>query len=159
MSGVLTSSLPAPDAVARVLRDLFGKGVTQKKAPASFAMSPKAFAATYLDDRDALVGICLCDVPLAATIGSALALVPPDAANAAVKAGKLSGEMLDNFREVLNILHRQFGALHVRFKDLVQPGDKVPANISAGTAKPSSRLDLEIIVAGYPAGRLTFLLI
>jgi hypothetical protein len=159
MSGVLTPSLPTPDAVGRVLRDLFGKGVTQKKASAPLAMSPKAFAAAYRDDRDALVGICLCDIPLAATVGSALALVPPDAANAAVKTGKLPAEMLDNFREVLNILHRQFGALHVQFKELVQPGDKIPPNIATGTAKPASRLDLEIVVAGYPVGRLTFLLV
>ena len=159
MSGVLTSSLPTPDAVARVLRDLFGKAVTPKKVPAPFAMSPKAFAATYLDDRDALVGICMCDLPLAATMGAALALVPPDAANTAAKAGKLPSEMLDNFREVLNILHRQFGAVHLRFKDLVQPGDKIPANVAAGTAKPASRLDLEIAVAGYSGGRLSFLLV
>lgn len=158
MSGVLTSSLPTPDAVGRVLRDLFGKGVTPKKAPTPLAMTPKAYAATYLDDRDALVGICLCDLPLAATMGAALALVPPDGANAAVKAGKLPGEMLDNFREVLNILHRQFGAVHVRFKDLVQPGDKVPANVAMAAAKPASRLDLEIAIVGYSGGRLTFLL-
>ncbi len=159
MSGVLTSSLPTPDAVARVLRDLFGKGVTPKKVAVPLPMSPKAFAATYIDDRDALVGICLCDIPLAATMGAALALVPPDAANAAVKAGKLPGEMLDNFREVLNILHRQFGAVHVRFKDLVQPGDKIPANVTAGTTKPASRLDLEVAVVGYAVGRLSFLLV
>jgi hypothetical protein len=159
MSGVLTPSLATPDAVGRVLRDLFGKGVTQRKASSPFGMSPKAFAATYRDDRDALVGICLCDIPLAATVGSALALVPPDAANAAIKAGKLPAEMLDNFREVLNILHRQFGALHVQFKELVEPGDNVPSDIAMGTAKPLSRLDLEIGVAGYAVGRLTFLLV
>jgi hypothetical protein len=47
----------------------------------------------------------------------------------------------------------------VRFKDLVQPGDKVPPNVAPGTAKPASRLDLEIVVAGYPVGRLSFLLV
>ena len=99
MSGVLTPSLPSRDAVGRLLRDLFGKSVTQKKAPAPFAMSPKVFVATYLDE------------------------------------------------------------LHVRFKDLVQPGDKVPPNVAPGTAKPASRLDLEIVVAGYPVGRLSFLLV
>jgi hypothetical protein len=157
MSGVAISSLPAPDAVARLLRDLFGKAVSPKRCGPAAAVA-KMYVATYIDDRDALRGMCLCDVPLAATMGAALALIPPDAAAAAARAGKLPPEMLENFREVLNILHSQFGAVHVRFRDLVQPAEKLPPAFTTVVTKPSARLDLEIAVAGYAGGRLSFLL-
>jgi hypothetical protein len=150
-------ALPTPEAVARLLRDLFGKAVAPKKG-AAMAPSTKVCAGTYVDDTGKLVGVCVCDLPLSASIGAALALIPPGAAADAVKTGKLPDEMLDNLREVLNILASLFGGTHVRFRELLPPSAALSAPVAAVLARPVGRLDIELTVAGYAGGRLSLLL-
>jgi len=149
-------SLPTSDAVVRTLRDLFGQGIQAKKGAAPPAAA-KVFIGLYADNEGEIAVACICDVPLAATFGAALAMIPAPVAAEAVRLGKLSADMTDNLREVLNIMASQFGAIHVRMTSLVAPGEKLAPQVSALIAKPATRLDLEIAVAGYVGGRLALL--
>ncbi len=148
-------ALPEADAVARMLRDLFGKNVTQKTAVAMPAAT-KVYVATYIDPEDSVVAVCACDLPLGTSMGAALALIPAGAAAEALRAGKLPAEMLDNLREVLNIGAALFVGLRLRLREVLPPGDPLPAPVAALVSKPRLRRDLELAVPGYSGGRLFF---
>jgi hypothetical protein len=149
-------TLPNPNALSRTLRDLFGKAVGVK-AGTALAASVKPFVAVYEDDDKEASCVCLCEVALAAAFGAALALMPAGLAAEAVKTGKLPPEMLENAGEVLNIMASLFGAKHVRYRGLFQPGAAAPPPVVALIGKPGARLDLEVAVTGYPGGRLALL--
>ncbi len=153
---MVSPTLPQPDAVARLLRDLFGRGVTPKKA-APPGPAVKVCGGAYEDDAGTLMSVCLCDLPLAASMGAALVLFPPGAAAEAVRLGKLTPEMFENLREVFNIMAGLFGGLHIRLREAWQVTDVVLAPVSALVARPRARLDLELAVAGYNGGRLSLL--
>jgi hypothetical protein len=151
MSTLLT--LPGADAVARLLRDLFGKAVTPKKG-AAMPSSTKMCVGAYMDDAGKLVAVGICDLPLGATMGAALALLAPGVAAEAARAGKLPEEMRDNLLEVLNVMATLFGGAHVRCRELLLPPAALPADVAAVVAKPGQRLDLDVTVAGYVGGKL-----
>jgi hypothetical protein len=138
------------------LRDLLGKAVTPKKSAGALPLG-KTWVGTYVDDSGKLAGLCLCDLGLASSMGAALALIPAGAAAETVRVGTLSGEMMDNLREVLNVMASLFGGPHVRFSALVAPPTAPPAEVAALAARPGSRLDLDVAVAGYLGGKVAFL--
>ncbi|HEX4340474.1 MAG TPA: hypothetical protein VH062_31415 [Polyangiaceae bacterium] len=150
------SKLPDAQAVTNLLQDLLGKGVQSKKSTPPPGTS-KLFVGTYVDDKDDIAAVCLCDLALAATTGAALVLIPAGAAAESTRAGRLPPEMLDNFREVLNVLASTFENLHVRFRAVTSPGEAVDKPIKSIMTKPSSRLDLEVAISGYAQGRLSLL--
>ncbi len=152
----LATKLPDPQAIVHTLQDLFGKGIEWKKGAPPPA-STKLFVATYVDDKGDVAAVCLCDIALAATSGAALVLIPAGAAADATRRGVLDPEMLDNFREVLNILASTFSHMHVRFGAITAPGEVVAATVKSIISKPSARLDIEVGITGYARGRLSVL--
>ena len=151
-------TLPAPDAVARLLRDLLGKGVTAKKC-GILSPSAKLYVATYADDADKIVSVGVCDLPFAASAGAALSLVPPGVAAEAVRAGLLPAELSENLREVLNVMASLFGATHVRLRDVVSASVAQTVITSGAGARATARLDVELAVAVYTGGKLSFLIV
>jgi len=151
-------TLPLPDAVARLLRDLLGKGVSAKKCGV-LSPSAKLYAASYADDADKVVSVGVCDLPFAASAGAALALVPPGVAAEAVRAGLLPAELSENLREVLNVMASLFGATHVRLRDVVSASAAQTVITSVAGARATARLDIELAVAGYSGGKLSFLIV
>jgi hypothetical protein len=136
---------------------LLGKAVTQKKST-GVPTTAKTYTATYVDDTGKLVGLAICDVPLAACAGAALALIPAGAAAEATRAGQLPAEMFDNLREVLNVIASLFVGTHVRLREVMPPSAAVPTPVATLMARPGARLDLDLAVAGYSGGRLSFML-
>jgi hypothetical protein len=149
-------SFVGPDRVTRLLRDLFGKAVTTKKGVA-ITSSTKAFTATYIDDGGTPQCVCACDVPLAASMGSALALIPPGATVEAIRKGQLPEEMFENLREVLNIMASLFEGVHVRFRDALPPSVALPKDAIAISTRPRVRVDLDLTIASYPGGKVAFM--
>lgn len=150
-------ALPAPSAVARVLRDLFGKAVGPKKG-APMPASVQACTGTYVDDSGAVVAVCICDLALSASMGAALALIPVTVAADAASKGSFPDEIFDNLREVLNILAGIFEGTHVRLRDSSPPSTALPPAVGNVLIQPRMRLDLELTLAGYAGGRLSLLL-
>jgi hypothetical protein len=150
-------ALPAPEEVARLLRDLFSRPVNPKKGQ-PLPPSTKVCAGTYADDTGGLVGVCVCDLPISASIGAALALIPAAAAADAVKASKIPAEIYENLREVLNIMAGLFRGTHVRFCELLPLAAVLPPPVASIVARPLARLDLELSIAGYAGGRLSLLI-
>ena len=149
------SRLPAPEALASTLRSLFGRAVTGKVLPALVAPVATSLTASYELDDGTVGGACILDVQLAASLGAALALMPPAVAAEAVRRGALDAALLENVHEVLNICTGLFeggDAPHVRL-GAVGAG-AVPPAVQAMLKVPRNTVCSEVAVQGYPAGRL-----
>jgi len=152
--------LPTPDAFGRLLTGLFDKRVQVTKiAP----LAPAAYRAVgaYMDASKNVLYACACDLPLFAALGAALAMVPPAVVTEAVRSGKPSDVLRENAYEVFNIGASVFNEIdgttvHVKLRDVVLAPPLPPALLPKIT-KPVSRVDLEITVPGYPAGKLSIL--
>lgn len=154
--------LPNQAAAMQLLQGLLCKPVAAKPATAPLGASPgPRVVAVYVTDTGAVGSLCVCDVAAAAYLGAALSLIGPAVAAEAHKTGRLSEGLLENLREVVNVgasLFNVSGGGHVRFKDLlVPPGALAPEIVSLVNSK-KSRLDLDITVPGYGAGKLSFVL-
>ena len=147
--------LPTADAVAKLLASLAGKNVTAKAGPAVKPVPTGAAVAVCVDEAPHVVAVMVADVAFAAAAGAALAMIPPGAAQDAVRAGSLPPNIADNFREVANImcsLLTASGGRGVRMADFSVTG--VPAAAEAVLGAAGARLDLEVDVQGYGKGRL-----
>lgn len=110
--------LPTPNEVGTLLADLLDRDV--HVAMGSSASSWEAIAGFAADDG-VIVAACLCDLNLAATLGAALALMPSQAAKAAIEAGGLPEALSGNFREVVNVTAGLLSRVgpHVKLSDVV----------------------------------------
>ena len=90
--------LPTPEAFADLAGMLVGKRVRAKKvaAPAPTAL---AASATYVDGSGNVAFVALGDLALVASMGAALAMVPPAVVQEAIKSGKPSEMLVDNAYE------------------------------------------------------------
>jgi hypothetical protein len=116
----------------------------------------------YKDNRQALAGLVLLDVPLGAYIGAALGLVPVRLAQQAANHGGLPDNLLENASEVLNVMSSLFnaeGAPHVRLDTVYEPGHPLPADVAKWVGAFVPRCDLDVDVAGYGRGGFSLLVI
>lgn len=151
-------ALPTADAVAKLITSLAGKNVTAKIGPAAKQIPKGAAVAVCVDEMPHAVAVILADVPFAAAAGAALAMIPPSAAQDAVRAGGLPPNIADNFREVANImcsLLTASGGRGVRLAEFSVTG--VPPAADAVLGAAGARLDLEVDVQGYGKGQLSII--
>lgn len=150
--------LPNADAVARNLRDLLGKPVTVKPGPA-LAAATVAFAAIYVDDTGATQAVGAVDLPFSAHSGAALAMIPAAVAAENVQRKKLEDSLRENLEEVVNILAGVLNVAtgkHLKLAGVVVPSAVAP-EAKAIMSKPASRVDFDVTIPGYGAGKLSFL--
>ena len=103
-----------------------------------------------------MLGACVADLPLAATVGAALAMMPAAVAEDAVKQGTLEEGLADNWHEVANILTRLLNGpcvTHLRI-GTTTPG--VPDDVRTLTQKATSARHFAVSVMGYPGGSISF---
>lgn len=154
------STLPKPDAIAALLSCLVGRKVSAR-AGARLAPDGARSLATYVDADGAVLFAALTDLPFLAGFGAALALIPSSVVDEAVRSGKPSEVLVENAQEVLNVAASLFNdvayATHVKLRALTVGG--AMADVRATVAKAAARLDLDVDLAGYPRGRLTFVAI
>ncbi|MDD3650110.1 hypothetical protein [Immundisolibacter sp.] len=152
-------ALPTAQAIAKLITSLVGKNVTAKPAAAAVERLPKGgVVGVCVDDTTTVVALVVADVPLAAAAGAALAMIPPAAAQDAVRAGSLPPNIADNFREVTNILCSVLTAASgrgVRLADFAV--GSVPPAAEAVLGAGGARLDLEVDVQGYGKGQLAII--
>lgn len=95
--------------------------------------SPQEFDASYValfvDGSDQLVAQCACDLALAASVGCALSMIPPNTASDMAKSGALTEMAEGNLYEVMNMFSSLFmddNSDHLRLTQVV-PATEAPA--------------------------------
>jgi hypothetical protein len=150
---------PTPDAIAKMMSDLLGVPTTTKVLSAAVPATALRIFGTYVDDANKLTWIGAMDVACAASTGAALAMMPIGPVHESIKGNTLTPAMIENSREVANVAANLFNTLsghgHVRLKDYVVGPQPIPSTLQSLMAKPVLRVDLEVAVRGYPAGKLT----
>lgn len=153
--------LPPPEAIAKLLNNLFDKRVHVARASAPFAVPAYRAVCDYVDAEQATLFACVCDVALLGSVGAALAMIPPAQVVDAVRTGKPSDALRENAYEVFNVASSIFNEVagcevHVKLRALTL-APPIPPALVAKLAKPTTRLDLDITVPGYPVGKLSLL--
>ena len=160
----MSGDTPLPTAVEarELLEGLLGRGVEVTLGAAAVDPSAPggAVVGSYVDDRLRLRALVVMDLSLAAHSGAAIALIPAQTARTAVEGRLLTPGLLENAAEILNVAAALFhhdGAPHVRLDATYAPSDTLPADLSPWVLAYVRRLDLDVAIAGYDAGRLSIL--
>lgn len=147
-------------AIQKLLVGLLGRQVTVVPSKPLVVLGSQAWVVgVYHDDEDGLAALAVAEASLANYAGAALSLLPVNLAHEAAREGRVEGEMLDNFREILNVgasLFPEGGGVHVRIVDAIAEASGVDADMARLIRKPKSRVDALVDVEHYGKGRLSF---
>lgn len=112
----------------------------------------------YHDQQGRLAALSLADLPFAAATGAALGMIPAAAAAEAVKAGALSDTLLENYREVANILASILNSPtspHLKSVGAWTIDDEaLPDEVWSVLADARKRREFAVTIDGYGDGRL-----
>jgi hypothetical protein len=154
------SPLPSAKDVRDVLEGLTGRDVDlvvggDPVTPATTG----AVVGVYVTESLGMEALIAMDLPLAARVGAALALVPPGGANLAIEDGHLPATLLDNTAEVLNVMASLFNVGDAPHLRLYRTHDTatalLPADVATHLRGYGPRLDATATVKGYGAGQLS----
>ncbi len=160
------SKIPLP--IQEVLKDFFvdllGKGAAASKGR-ELKLKPdgeaKYVVAVYEDKYDRVGALCISELMMAAVGGAALVLAAPTILPEVEAAQQLPANLLDNYREVVNILASVLNTPstpHLRLTSIhTWPDEDLPAEAWGVIETPGNRRDFEITVDGYGGGRLSIL--
>ena len=113
----------------------------------------------FVADSGNPVALCGADANLAATFGAAFSMLPVSAAKDAAKSRELTGVMIENMREIMNICSRlvmDATSPHLKL-DQIYPAKSLPAPAAALLGAPSGRREFQVQLPKYGCGVLTFL--
>ena len=147
---------PQAGDLQRILAGLLPSPVSVK---ASDGPAPDAVLAGYQDAEGRYLAVLAGDLHFSAASGGALGMISPDAVAEIEKDGELPANILENYREVANVLASILcgeGWAHVRLTDVHAPGREAPEAMRAlieGKARVSG---FEVTFARYGVGRASF---
>jgi len=152
--------MPIPESVRDFLADLLGRAVEvdKRRAPRN-PNDPDGVAqwtVTYLDDKGHVAGACVSDLSLAAAGGSALAMMPPSAAEEAIRAGDLPEGLAENWAEVANVLSRLLNGPCTTHLRMGEGGAGVPDSVAGLMQTSTASRHFDVSVIGYPNGAMSF---
>ena len=153
--------LPEAESVAKLMTSLLGRAVNVKKGATLLKPGNQAAVSLYACDAGTVRAGCLFNLSLAAQAGAALSLIPKAMVEESIQSGTLTESIVDNFREIGNILSRLFndsGAPHVFLNGVYLPSEPLPEDVAGKIAHPASRLDLDVTVTGYGVGEMSVLI-
>ena len=104
--------------------------------------------------------LCIVDGALAVRAGAALCMVPANVAEESVKRDEMPDHLVENFREIVNILARLLNSsrtAHLRLADVHPLPGELPAGVSSLRDRPEFRRDFAVHIDGYGQGRLSLL--
>lgn len=117
-----------------------------------------AWFGVFVADSGEPVALCGADANLAATWGAAFSMLPVAAAKDAAKARELTGVMIENLREIMNICTRlvmDATSLHLKL-DQLYPAKSLPAAAAALLGAAQGRREFQIQLPKYGGGVLAF---
>lgn len=147
-----------PDTVSKHLGSLLGmpvKGAVAKPTDLKGA----AVVATVKDEAGNLCCLMHCDVAAAASTGAALSRIPMGMVQEAVKKGKVEDGLLDNYKEIANILTvLTTAALDTRtiLDQVVQGPEAKAADIEKFLKAAKKKYYAKLTIQGYPDGIVGF---
>jgi hypothetical protein len=157
----MATTCPLPDAakVTSLIGMLF-EGLDVKPG-GSFDRTPAggAWIGVFVADCGNPIALCGADLNLSASLGAALSMVPPAAVKDAVKSRELSGVMIDNLREVMNIATRLVmsdTSAHLKLEQ-VYPVKALPAPAAALLRGSSAHVEFQVQLPRYGGGVLSLL--
>ena len=149
--------LPPPAEMERLLGALLGTEV--RASPADAPPHGRVSLAHYASDAPVLEVVVLCDAPLAAALGAALSVMPPEAARRAAQDEALDAALGENVREVMQVVTRHLaarsGRRFVMRSCTWPPSDPAAPALAAALGSDEVRA-FRLDVAGYGAGRIAF---
>jgi len=152
--------LPSALEVRELLEGLLGRDVEAEltSTGADPRKHPGAMVGVYVDDAQQLRAVVVLDLALAASVGAAIGLMGVRTAEDVVRTELLSPALYDNAAEILNVASSLFnaeGAPHVRLSEAYAPREILPSDVDARLRGMVRRMDLEMSVSGYGAGRMS----
>jgi hypothetical protein len=151
--------MPLPEDVRDMFKDLLGKPVaaTKRKIEPFDVKNVAYVTGLYVSTDDELIGACVTELPLAASAGAALAMIPVVVARESVRAGKLDGGLRENYYEVVNIVSAMLNGPtvpHLRLTDLV---DGIPDEVVALAKQAAGLRHYDVTIVGYDGGVLALI--
>jgi hypothetical protein len=159
----MPASFPVPiqEDIRDLLVDLLGRGTAVDKVPTlELEEDAPALIAEYVTDEGATGALCIVDGALAVRAGAALCMVPANVAEESVKRDEMPDHLVENFREIVNILARLLNSsrtAHLRLADVHPLPGELPAGVSSLRDRPEFRRDFAVHIDGYGQGRLSLL--
>lgn len=121
-----------------------------------------ALVGVFVDKMLKLSALVLFDLPLAAHLGAAIALVPAATSRLAAEEEQLPPALAENAGEILNVTAALFNvgdAPHLKLDQWYAPREPLPADVAQWVLAYVRRLDLEVEVSGYGKGTASVLVI
>ena len=158
---VITCPLPDTAKVTSLLGMLFDG--LEVKPGGAFDRSPVggAWVGVFVADCGKPIALCGTDLSLSASFGAALSMLPPAAVKEAVKSRELSGFMIDNLREIMNVSTRLLMSdmsTHLKLQQ-IYPAKELPAPIAELLRGTAAHAEFTLQVPRYGGGVLTLLTI
>lgn len=152
-------SLPDEPALTQMMAMLYGDSMTVKPGNPVDASGNNPVA-VYVDDNGAPVAACVCDPAFGAYAGAALTMIPPGGASDAAKSGELSGAMMDNLGELMNILSRLFmlgKTPHLKLDTVYPNAGQLPDNVKTMLDAVTGRVGFDVNFDRYGSGVVALL--
>lgn len=158
-AGTLRST-PVPTAfeVRELFEGLLGRSVEWVGTSHQVDPIEGASVGMYVNDVGTVCALVLCDIPLTAWAGSAIALLPHIGAEKAIKEGLVSAAQFDNLAEILNVASSMFNkpnTPHLRLHTSFAPRETLPADAAKWALVPASRIDGTLEIQGYGSGAIS----
>jgi hypothetical protein len=157
----VTTAYPLPDV--RKVQDILGMlfDGLDVKAGGTFNQTPDggAWFGVFIDGSAAPVALCGADVGLAASLSSALSMLPPTIVKEAVRTRELTPGMRENLHEVMNICTRlvlDSTSPHLKLDQLC-PVSALPSAAAGLLASPPGRREFNLQLPRYGGGVLSLL--
>ena len=134
-SAMWVVTLPTAEKVAAAFSRLLPRKVrVNKRFLGALPKDVPMVVATYVQpDNDTLRFVCICDLNLAASVGAALTLFPPQTVKESLKDGRLHQNLMENLHEVLDVLGNLFrgsGSSSLALRAVYAPGQPLPKALS-----------------------------
>jgi len=159
----VAAQLPSFSDLSRIFGDLFGRSVriTKARQPLGSPDLKKLAVGLYGPaGSDEVSALWVCDLTAAAHMAAALSLMPANSARSAVDSGALTGILAENFNEVMNVAIASIGnSRRVVLKRTNIPPQLPEEAVEKALIRSAGRLDLDLAVSGYDAGRATLILL
>lgn len=147
--------IPTPQAISSLLSVIFGEELDVSNCDAP-GLSDQ-HVATFVDDDDQLVALCVCDKQFVAYSGAALSMIPADVANEMITGNSVTEAMVGNFYEVMNICSKLMmsdTSAHLRLDRTLSPEQS--AESIAALQDSSQITGFGVDIPRYGKGTLTF---
>ena len=160
MAIILPPAVPDAEELRALLSQLLGKPVALKApvGPPKPNIAPQVQAMYCAADGTARA-MASVDLPLAANLGAALAMMPAATAAEAARSGRMNELLSDCLHEVLNVCARLLnrpGGMHVVLKKVASAPDSLPADVRAALSKAPLQREYDLEIAGYGRGKIVF---